>query len=423
MKYRFTLSSKKNKLMLLITDYSDMADIPVNKGEQLIVTQIIEDFTPKDYFFKIVSDTFNNFEKTLSQGELRFFWDFSEETRDNIIVLINTFSSLQRYGRTGNDYTDLIGKTPLVKLNSLAADCGATVLVKLECMEPNSVKDRPVCNIITEAIKRGDISDDTEIIEASSGNVAFALSSILKAKMNKKPKIFISKMHGKTKIKAVRITGCPVVLTGSKEGTLSAKKASIAYAEKNKNTFQINQHGNQDNPNAHRFNTGPELYHQCHLLTGQEPTEFITGIGSGGTAVGIASFRDDIGADFKVIGVEPAEASLLTGGDFNPHHFSGLAPGFITDIDKRGYEKIDNIETVSWQEGFEVCRRMLIEEGFFVGASSGASIAVALRRARLPENKGKVIVTIAHDRGDRYMDIDDLFIPPPEATEEDCSNE
>lgn len=422
MKYRFTLSRKNRRLILLVADCSKASDIITKKEEQLIVTQIVEDFTTKDYFFNIICDQFIDAEKILFEETLQLSWIFSEKNQDNTIKKINAFSSPQRYGQTGNDYTDLIGNTPLIKLNSLAADCGATVLVKLESMEPGSVKDRTVYSIISEAIKRGDISENSEIIEASSGNVAFALASILKVKINKKPKIFISKMHGETKIKGVRITGCPVVLTAAKGGTASAKKASLAYAEENKNVFQVNQHGNPDNPRAHRYTTGPELYHQSHILTGQAPVEFVTGLGSGGTGVGVALFREDIKADFKVIGVEPEGASLLTGGDFKAHRFSGIASGFITDIIKKNRHKIDKIETVTWQEGFEVCRRMLIEEGFFVGATSGASIAVALRRARLPENKGKTIVTIAHDRGDRYMGIEDLFIPPPEATEEDCSN-
>ena len=422
MKYRFSLSRKNNKLILLISDCSNALDIITKRDEQLIVSQIVEDFTTKDYFFKIICDKFDDAEKTLLKEALQLSCFFSEKNQDNAIQQINAFSSPQRYGRVGNDYTDMIGNTPLIKLNSLAADCGATVLVKLESMEPNSVKDRAVYSIISEAINRGEISDISEIIEASSGNVAFALSSILKIKMNKKPKIFISKMHGKTKIKAVRITGCPVILTDSKGGTLTAKKASLAYAKKNKNVFQLNQHGNPDNSRAHRYGTGPELYHQSHILTDQAPIEFVTGLGSGGTAVGVALFREDIKANFKVIGVEPTEASLLTGGNFNPHRFSGLASGFITNIIKENRRKIDHIETVTWQEGFEVCRRMLIEEGFFVGASSGASIAAALRRAKLPENKGKTIVTIAHDRGDRYMETEDLFLPPPEATEEDYSN-
>ena len=137
----------------------------------------------------------------------------------------------------GHDYTELIGKTPLLKLNSLAADCGATVLVKLECMEPNSVKDRPVLSMIEGAIARGELDADTEVVEASSGNVAFAISSILQVKLGKKPLIFISRMHGADKAKAVRASGVPVVLTSKEEGTAAARRASLEYAAKREKVF------------------------------------------------------------------------------------------------------------------------------------------------------------------------------------------
>lgn len=417
MKYRFTLSKKSNELALSI--YKNKDDYVADQVGNPIITQIIEDFTTPDYFYTNLIEIFKPESHGDENGRLVLKWPFSDRLLEEIISKINTLASPERYGSTGNTYTDLIGRTPLLRLSRITDDCKATVLVKLESLEPNSVKDRTVFSIVSEAIKRGDITEDTEVIEASSGNVAFALSAILKAMLNKKPRIYISKMHGETKIRAVRISGSPVVLTAASEGTESAKRASIEYAESHDNIFQLNQHGNPDNPRAHRLTTGPEIYHQTHILTGQAPAEFVTGLGSGGTAVGVAMFRDDIGADFKVIGVEPEEASMNTGGDFKPHRFSGIAPGFITEIIERNRDKIDHIETVSWQEGFEVCRRMLIEEGMLVGATSGASIAVALRRARLPENEGRVIVTIAHDRGDRYMGMKDLFVPPPEATEVD----
>jgi cysteine synthase A len=417
MKYRFTLSKKSNELALSV-DLIKGDWVAVQVGYP-ITTQIIEDYTTPDYFYTNLIDILKPESFTDGNDRLALRWPFSDRLLEEIILKINTLASPERYGSTGNTYTDLIGRTPLLRLSRITDGCKATVLVKLESLEPNSVKDRTVFSIVTEAIKRGDITEDTEVIEASSGNVAFALSAILKAMLNKKPRIYISKMHGETKIRAVRVSGCPVVLTAASEGTQSAKRASVDYAKSHENIFQLNQHGNPDNPRAHRLTTGPEIYHQTHILTGQAPSEFVTGLGSGGTAVGMAMFRDDIGADFKVIGVEPEEASMNTGGEFKSHRFSGIAPGFITEIIKRNRDKIDHIETVSWREGFEVCRRMLIEEGMLVGATSGASIAVALRRARLPENEGRVIVTIAHDRGDRYMGMKDLFVPPPEATEVD----
>lgn len=414
MKYRFTLSKNGKELILAISEW--VKNAPVVADGDLITTQIVEDFTPKSYFLGRLGDHFGE-----SDSETRFVWAYDDAMADDIIAKLNLLASPDRLGRTADNYIDLIGRTPLLRLNSLASDCAATVLVKLECLEPNSVKDRPVLAIARGAVERGDVDQNTEFVEASSGNVAFALSAILKALLDKKPRIFISKMHGKTKARAVRVSGAPVMLTSSAEGTASAKKASVEYAQNRKGVFQVNQHGNPDNPLAHRLSTGPELYHQCHVMTGQPPMEFVTGLGSCGTAVGVAMFRDDIQAEFKVIGVEPEEASLLTGGEFHAHRFSGLAPGFVTDIYKDGGSRIDEIVRFSWEKGFEVCRRLLVEEGILAGASTGASIGAALERARLPENEGKVIVTIAHDRGDRYLGIEDLYTPPPAADETDLT--
>ncbi|MFZ4617870.1 MAG: PLP-dependent cysteine synthase family protein [Rectinemataceae bacterium] len=349
-------------------------------------------------------------------GRFVLHWPENGEGRVDVFRELARFSSPDRHGRVAGSYVELIGKTPLYRLNSLARALGATVLVKLESMEPGSVKDRAVAGMVRAAIDRGELDAETRVVEASSGNVAFAMAAILQAEFGKKPVVFISRMHGPVKAKAVRCAGCPIVVTPGESGTLGAKKASKDYAAAT-GAWELNQHSNPDNPETHRKTTGPELYHQCFELEGKPPSEFVTGIGSGGTAIGVAMFREDIGADFKIIGVEPAEASLLSGGAFNAHGFSGIAPGFITGIVERERHRLDGIETVSREEGYHTCRRMLAEEGLLVGPTSGASIAVALRRASLPENRGKVIVTIAHDRGDRYLDVDGLFEPPDEATE------
>lgn len=415
MQYRFTLCKKGETLALTMRPLPKTTPLAkVGESGEIYVTQIIENYLPEAYFAEEVRKIFADAQTTKTAEGWTLTWQQGgdEKIIADIIIRLNTLAAPNRYGRVANNYTETIGATPLLRLGSLAENYAATVLVKLECMQPNSVKDRAVLSIVREAIARGEITEETEVVEASSGNVAFALAAILKVLLNKKPRIFISEMHGETKIRTVRVAGCPVVLTPKSEGTASAKRASVDYANTHPNVFQVNQHGNPDNSRAHRLTTGPELYHQCHLLTGQSPAEFVTGLGSAGTAVGVGQFRDDIGADFKIIGVEPAEASLLTGGNFAAHHFSGLAPGFVTDIYANSAKSIDQIETVSAPEGFAVCRRMLVEEGFLIGPSSGASIAAALRRAALPENAGKVIVTIAHDRGDRYLDIEDLFVPP-----------
>ena len=416
MRYRFTLSRIAPDLCLDISEWDGGALTPP-PGE-LLTTQIVEDFMPRAAFRKVVAAALD------APGDgLRLVWPFSEAVCHELIGKLNGLASPERYGRVADDYTGVIGRTPLVRLPSVGADCPADVLLKLECMEPNSVKDRPIYSILEQAIARGEIDADTEVVEASSGNVAFAVCAILQVLTRRKPTIFISKMHGPTKARAVRVSGAPVMLTNAAEGTASAKRASVAHAESRENTFQVNQHDNPDNPRAHRLTTGPELFHQCHTLTGQAPAEFVAGLGTGGTAVGVALFRDDIGADFKVIGVEPEEASLLTGGEFHAHRFSGLAPGFVTGILERDRHRLDGIETVTWQEGFAVCRRILVEEGYLVGPTTGAAVAVALRRGRLPENRGRPIVAIAPDRGDRYLSIEDLYTPPESAVERDLEAE
>jgi len=414
MKYRLTLMKEKNNILLSVTEGMEFKN-----ASGIITSQMAEDFMGPSYFLNNLNSKLQTISGTLRHSKMKWMWKETDGLIPCIIVILNTICSPLRYGRVGSSYTDLIGNTPLFHLKRLGSMCHAEILVKLECMEPNSVKDRPVFQIIKSAIERGEINDETEVVEASSGNVAFALSAILQSLKNKKPKIFISKMHGDTKINMVRMSGCPVYLTNAEEGTKSAKKESILYAESHDHIFQLNQHGNPDNYKAHQMTTGPELFHQAHLLTGHPPAEFVTGIGSGGTAVGIAKFRSEIGSDFKIVGVEPKGSSLNSGGAFKAHSYSGIAPGFITDIISQNRHEIDHIETVTKEEGFDMCRRMLIEEGLLVGATSGASIAAAVKRANLPENKGKTIVTIAHDRGDRYMEVKDLFIPPETATSVD----
>ncbi len=412
------LSQKPAQLVLSVKPFRG-ALAPESVSTEAILIQIVEDWLPEASFYKQLA-------RLLPDGEIKSLeYDFQSEwpsepgLAEQLIAILNEMASPYRYGRTADSYLDLIGRTPLVRVERLSQDCCGQLLVKLESMEPGSVKDRAVANMVAEAVQRNDIGANTEVVEASSGNLAFALSAILGVTCDRKPTIFMSKMHGPPKRRAVRISGSRIVLTNAEEGTRSAKRAAVEYAESRDDVFQINQHGNPDNPGAHKLTTGPEIYHQTHVLAGRAPDEIICSVGSGGTAIGLSMFRDEIGADFRVIGVEPENASLLTGGDFNAHHFSGMAPGWITDLLAEHGAKLDEVVTVTEKDAFEACREMLVKEGLLVGPSSGAAIAVALHRARLPENEGKVIVAFAHDRGDRYLDIEDLFVPPLEATEQE----
>lgn len=437
MRYRMSLFHEEGFWRLLVEPWLDTSPVPSTAASpanglssavsRLVSTPImllpVDSYVPPSHFFREIETAVAQFAPSAEREQpwvegpaLVLAWPESACPQDRLFRSLGSFASPERFGRPARAYADLVFRTPLYKLNALGRGLGATVLVKLESMEPGSVKDRAVMGMIRAAIDRGDLSAANDVVEASSGNVAYALAAILQAEFGKKPLIFMSHMHGPVKARAVRSAGCPVIMTPASAGSHGAKTASVEYAEAT-GAWQLNQHGNPDNPETHRHTTGPELFHQCCLLTGQEPAEFVSGMGSGGTAVGVAMFRDDIGATFKVIGVEPSEASLLTGGSFKAHGFSGIAPGFVTPIVERDGHRIDAIETVDRTEGYAICRRLLTEEGLLVGPSSGASIAVALRRAALPENKCKTIITIAHDRGDRYLDIDGLFDPPTEAFE------
>lgn len=418
MRYRFVLATQDMDLVLSVTPLPEGA-ASATLPENVLSFQIVEDWFPRAYFYDLLLRSFPDAEIEEMGTALRATWGDALTSLEEIITCLNRVASPGRWGRVGHSYLDVIGETPLVSVDRLAKDCHAKVLVKLESMEPGSVKDRPVARMVKEAVTRGDIGPKTEVVEASSGNLAFALSAILGVLCGRKPTIFMSKMHGAPKRRAVRISGSRIVLTSAEEGTRSAKQAAVNYAAKQDDVFETNQHGNPDNPEAHRETTGPEIYHQACLVAGRPPDEVVCSLGSGGTAAGIARFRDDIAASFRVIGVEPEGANLLSGGEFSSHHFSGMAPGWITDILKVDKDRLDEIVTVSEEEAFAACRGILIQEGFLVGPSSGASIAVALRRARLPGNEGKVIVAFAHDRGDRYLDMQDLFAPPADATEKE----
>jgi len=421
LRYRFVLSQRAARLALSVTPFRS-ATAPEPVPTEAIQIQTIEDWLPEVSFYRQLSRLLPEGEIKSSECAFQAEWRSKAGLAEQIIAILNEIASPYRYGRTANSYLDLIGRTPLVRVERLSENCCGQVLVKMESMEPGSVKDRAVAHMVAEAVRRSDIGPNTEVVEASSGNLAFALSAILGVTCDRKPTIFMSKMHGPPKRRAVRISGSRIVLTNAEEGTRSAKRAAVKYAESRKDVFQINQHGNPDNPGAHRLTTGPEIYHQAHVMAGRPPDEIICSVGSGGTAIGLCMFRDDIDADFRVIGVEPENASLLTGGDFNAHHFSGMAPGWITDLLAEHGDKLDEVVTVTEKDAFETCREMLVKEGLLVGPSSGAAISVALRRACLPENEGKVIVAFAHDRGDRYLDIEDLFVPPLDATEQEVED-
>lgn len=293
--------------------------------------------------------------------------------------------------------TDLIGRTPLLKLNRMAKDVEATVLVKLEAFNPGgSVKDRIGYNMIKRAEEQGLINKDTVIIEPTSGNTGIALAYIAAAKGYRiiltMPETF--SVERRTLLKAY---GAELVLTPGELGMGGAVAKAEELAKEIENSFIPQQFNNPANPEIHVLTTGKEIWED----TDGTVDIVVAGAGTGGTITGIAEFVKERKPEFKAIAVEPADSPVLSGGKPGPHKIQGIGPGFVPQVLRK--EILDEIFTVTNEQAFTCARQMAKEEGFLVGISSGAALHAALEIAKRPENKGKTIVAILPDTGERYL--------------------
>ncbi len=295
---------------------------------------------------------------------------------------------------------DLVGNTPLLRLNGLIPD--ANVLAKCEFMNPISIKDRPVSQIIADAEERGDLSPGDTIIEATSGNTGMALASI-GCRLGYRVVIVMSEIQSVERRMVMRALGAELILTPKELGTKGAKEELLRICEKHPEYFYLGQHQNKSNPKAHYLTTGPEIW---------EATEgrvdiVVTALGTGGTISGVGNYLKERKPDLQCIAVEPEIAPYISLGEFRPHRIMGTAPGFVPEALDR--EVIDHFELISEDEAFATCREIAKKEGMLVGISSGANVAVARRLSALPENNGKTIVCFLCDTGERYLSIDGLF--------------
>jgi cysteine synthase A len=298
---------------------------------------------------------------------------------------------------------ECIGGTPLVRLSRFADGAGATLLAKLEMFNPYSVKDRPAYSMITEAERRGEITRNTTIVEASSGNTAIALAFICAVK-GYRCTICMSEIQSAERRQVLRALGAELILTPKEKGTMGAREKVMELVEENPNTYYICQHSNPDNIRAHARTTAEELWKD----TDGEIDVLVAALGTTGTAMGVAQVIKPRRADFRVVGVEPAEAPVLSEGRFRPHRMMGTAPGWVPDL----YDPslVDEIVTVSEKEAFEACRRLARTEGILAGITSGANALAALRVARREEMAGKTIVCMVCDSGERYLSVEDLYL-------------
>lgn len=307
-----------------------------------------------------------------------------------------------------NSITELVGKTPMVRLQRMAKGLEADVLVKLEFFNPlSSVKDRIGLSMIAAAEQSGMIKEDTQLLEPTSGNTGIALAFVCAAKGYALTLTMPETMSIERR-KLLRALGAKLVLTPGTEGMPGAIRKAEEIAAKDSRYLILQQFENKANPEIHRRTTAEEIWED----TAGKVDILVAGVGTGGTITGVGEVIKSRKPSFRVVAVEPAGSPVLSGGKPGPHKIQGIGAGFVPAV--LNSEIIDEVIQVNEADAGEMARRAAREEGILAGISSGAALWAALEVARRPENKGKVIVVILASSGERYLSTW-LYPDPSEA--------
>ncbi|MGF7120290.1 cysteine synthase A [Rhodococcus sp. TAF43] len=296
-----------------------------------------------------------------------------------------------------DNVTELVGRTPLVRLNRLTEGLGAQVVAKLEFYNPaNSVKDRIGVAIIDAAEQSGELKPGGTIVEGTSGNTGIALAMVGAARGYKVILTMPETMSTERRV-MLRAFGAEIVLTPGAEGMAGAVKKAEELVAQNDNAVLARQFANAANPAIHERTTGEEIWAD----TAGEVDIFVAGIGTGGTLTGVGRTLRAHKPDVQIVGVEPADSPILNGGQPGPHKIQGIGANFVPEVlDREIYDEIIDVE---FDDAIRVARSLGTDEGILGGISAGANVWAALELAKRPENAGKMIVVVVPDFGERYI--------------------